>query len=463
MKLNTSLKENERTLDKIFDIKNNFDIVNRSIILSNRDVNLYFVDGFVKDEIMEKIMEFLYGSTFDFTKPIDIIEKSFIPYVEVSISDQINDITTFVLSGMLAMIIDGYDYAIMIDSRTYPVRSIEEPDTDKVLRGSRDGFVETMIFNCALIRRKIRDTNLRMKLLQVGNASKTDIVISYLDNKVDKKLLNRLIDQIEHMDIQSITMGQESLAEVLIKQKWYNPFPCVKFSERPDSVTANILEGRIIIIIDNTPAVLILPTYLLDFAQEAQDYYFPTLLGSYIRMIRILVFFMSFVITPIWLLMIQNPNLVPEFLKFMLVDKPTNIPIFLQLIMLELGLDALQLASLNTPSTLNSSLSIIGGLILGEFAIKAGWFNSEAILYMAFVAMSSFTYTSFELSYAIKFSRILLLILIASFNIYGFIIGILIVLYMLFTSKSYSFKNYLYPLFPLDLKQLKKFIVREKL
>lgn len=180
--------------------------------------------------------------------------RRFITYVEVDTLDKPADMAAQVLSGPIGLLIEGYDKVIMIDARTYPARGVEEPDDDKVLRGAHDGFVETLVFNTALIRRRIRDPQLTMEYLQIGTTSKTDVVLCYMDQRVNHKQLKDLRQKLKGLDIPSLTMGQESLAECLLRKQWYNPFPKVRYTERPDCACASVAEGRILVVVDNTPA-----------------------------------------------------------------------------------------------------------------------------------------------------------------------------------------------------------------
>lgn len=329
--------------------------------------------------------------------------------------------------------------------------------------GSKDGFVETLISNTALLRRRIRDTNLRINAFVVGRESKTDVAVCYMDNKVDKQLLAKITKQIEAINVHSLTMNQQSLIEAIYKHKWYNPFPKIKYTERPDTAASSLLEGNIVILVDNSPSVLILPTSIFDIIEEADDYYFPPLTGTYIRFARYIVTLATLVITPLWLLALKNPDLVPKPFEFILITEPVNIPVFWQLMILELGIDGLRLASVNTPNSLSTSLSIIGAIALSDFAVTVGWFSTEAILYMAFVAIANYTQPSYELGYSLKFLRMLLLILTQLFNIWGFCAGIALTFVLLLTNKTVSGKSYLYPLIPFNGKALARKLIRTPL
>lgn len=438
-----------------------YDIVYRTLKICDTDLCLFFVDGFIKDSVAEKIIEFFYSIKDNaLLKDAYTFSKNCVPYTEVDLLENTQQICTAILSGQMAVICDGFDRAVLIDVRTYPQRDTATPEKDKVLRGSNDGFVETLVLNTALIRRRIRDTSLHMKSFTVGKESKTDVVLCYMDNKADKKLLATLTRKIENINVKSLTMNIQSIAEAIYHHKWYNPFPKIKYTERPDTAASAVLDGNIVIIVDNAPSVLIIPTSIFDIMEEADDYYFPPITGTYIRLSRWLVTALSMIITPLWLLALQNPEYVPEVFRFILLEEESNIPVFWQLIILEIAIDGLRLAAINTPTMLSTPLSIIGGIVLSDFSVKSGWFDAEAILYMAIVAITNYSQPSYELGYAIKFMRIIILVLTAIFNLWGFIGGLVITFILVATNRTISGKSYLYPLIPFNLKRFLKTIVR---
>ena len=438
-----------------------FDLVKRDLIIADRKAALFFIDGLLKDDITEKILEFFYKNvkSENFKSALYFAQSS-VPYVEVEVTSDLKKICTDVLSGISALIIEDFTEVILLDTRTYPQRSTSEPDNDKVLRGSRDGFVETLINNTALIRRRIRDTNLTVKAYSVGTQSHTDIAVIYMENKVDKKLLANLDKRLKAIDVPSLTMNQQSLVEALYKNLWYNPFPKVKHTERPDTTASAILDGNIVILVDNAPSALLLPTSIFDVLEEADDYYFPPVTGTYLKLARYFITIVTVLITPLWLLALQNSDYCPEFFRFVLLYEPQNIPVFWQLILMEVGIDGLRLAALNTPNSLTTPLSIIGAIALSEFAVESGWVSMEAILYMALVTVANFTQPNFELGYSFKFCRVLLLVLTYIFNVWGFIIAFIINLVLLCTNRTLSSKSYLYPLVPFNGKEFLRKILR---
>lgn len=458
-----SFKENKDYLQQKLQVDLNFDVVSRDITIGGRDAVFFFIDGFCKDELMQKILQFLMGlKREDLPQEAAEINKV-MPYVEVDLEKDFDKILKNILSGVFGILIDGYQECLLIDSRTYPARGVEEPEKDKVLRGSKDGFVETVVFNTALIRRRIRSTELRMEILSAGKASKTDIVLCYMDDRVNKDFLKKIRDRIKDLKVDALTMNQESLAECLFTSKWYNPFPKFKYTERPDTAAAQVLEGNIIILVDNSPSAMILPTSILDVVEEADDYYFPPVTGTYLRISRFLIFILTYFMTPTFLLFMQNPEWIPNSFQFIIVKEAMNIPLIWQFLILELAIDGLRLAAINTPSMLSTPLSVMAALVLGEFSVKSGWFNAEVMLYMAFVAIANYTHPSYELGYAVKFFRIINLILTALFNVWGYFAGIIFFFISIICNKTVTGQSYLYPILPFRFNKLKKALTRGRL
>lgn len=431
-------------MNQMLPVEDSFDIVQRDIQIGGKDATFYFIDGFTKDESMLKIMDSFFNiKEGDMPKDAAAFATTCIPYVEVDVIGDFDQIFRNLLSGVTCLFIDGYQACLAIDCRTYPARSVDEPDKDKSLRGSRDGFVETIVFNTALMRRRIRDRHLVMKMLEVGESSRTDVALCYMEDRVDQELLKNLNYRIRDIKVDDLRMNQQSLAECLFKRKWYNPFPKFKFTERPDTAAACLLEGKVVILVDNSPSAMILPTSILDIIEEANDYYFPTLTGMYLKISRALITFLTIFLTPVFLLSMQNLSWLPKIFAFVAVKDTVNIPLIFQLLMLEVAIDGLRLAALNTPSMLSTPLSVIAGLVMGEFSVKSGWFNAEVMLYMAFVAVANYTQPNFELGYALKFMRLELLVLTAVFNWIGFLAGTVIVICSICFNKTLSGRSYL--------------------
>ena len=458
------LQQDMQYLDRLLDVDNNFDLIHRVIDIGGKEACMYLVDGFCKDELLQKLLQYLMDrKPEDMPEEMDGISRQFTPYVEVEVEEDMGKLADALLSGMFILLIDGYRKALLIDSRTYPARGVEEPEKDKVLRGSKDGFVETVVFNTALIRRRIRSVDLHMEMMRAGKSSKTDIVLCYMKDRVDDRFLKEIRRKIREINVDSLTMNQESLAECLYQKKWYNPFPKFKYTERPDTAAAQVLEGNIVILVDNSPSAMILPTSIFDVIEEADDYYFPPITGTYLRLTRLLITLFTYFMTPTFLLMMNHVDWVPESFSFVLLREEPNIPLIWQFLILEVAIDGLKLAAVNTPNMLSTPLSVLAALVLGEFSVNSGWFNAEVMLYMAFVAIANYTQANYELGYALKFLRILNLLFTEWFGLWGYIGGVVVAVLALCTNRTVAGGSYIYPLIPFDWKNLKNRVIRRRL
>lgn len=464
MEFSKSLSDNMNLLNHELDVDGNFDLVYRTFYIGEREACLYFIEGFTKDDVWQKILQsFLSIQAEDMPDDAHEFSKKYLSYGQVGLVKDLETMTRQLLTGISCLFVNGYDSCLTVDCRNYPTRSVSEPEKDKVLRGSRDGFVETMIFNTALIRRRIRDPKLTIEIMNTGESSHTDIAICYFKGRHDEKLLSMVKERITKLKVDALTMNQESLAECLYPHKWFNPFPKFKYSERPDTAAASLLEGNIVILVDTSPSAMILPSSVFDIIEEADDYYFPPITGTYLRLSRLIISILTLYITPLWLLFMQNPEMIPSWLQFIRLSQEPQVPLFFQLMILEFAIDGLRLAAVNTPSMLTTPLSVIAGIVMGEYSVKSGWFNSETMLYMAFVTIANYSQSSFELGYAFKFMRMIMLITTAFFNFWGFVAGALLSICAIVFNKTIAGKSYIYPLIPFHLSELKKRFFRGRL
>ncbi len=462
--LSADYQKNTAWFDEQLGVGRSCDIVSRDFMLGGRRARVWVVDGYGKDEVLERMGAFwLSVPAAEIARARDMQDfvDRFVTFFEVEVSTAPADILTNVLLGKTLLLMEGLEGAALIDCKEYPSRSVGEPMDGKVLRGSHDGFVEAMVPNLALLRRRIRDPRLTLEGMKLAKRSRTDAALCYLEDRVDRQLLEEVREKLRGIDVNSLTMGQESVAEAIRPKQWYNPFPKIRYTERPDAAAASILEGNIVLVIDNSPSVMILPTTFFDFTQEANEFYFPPLVGTYLRILRIAVFLISLFITPVWYLLVAEQGRLPEWLQFLSTPEPAALSLFWQLMVVEFLVDVLKLASLNTPDSLANSFSMLGALILGDFAVQAGWLGPEVLVYMAFVSIAAFTQPSYELGYAFKLLRVVLLVLTALLDIWGFAAGVLGIFLLLVTTKPTVGKGYLYPLVPFHGKALRRLLIRE--
>lgn len=452
--LSDDFDTNVKRLNERLHMEQNFDLNYRVVEVGGKKACFYFISGFVNNDIMEKVMQFFYSIKPEEAElSLEEWTKKCLPYGQIEYYEKMEDCLKKLLSGIPCLLIEGYDAVLGIDFRDYPCRSVQEPEKDRVMRGSRDGFVESLMINIALIRRRIRDTELVNESYTVGESSKTDVVICYKKDRVNPEFLDEIRNKIKNIHVDSLTMNQESLAECLYKGSWLNPFPKFKYTERPDATAAAILEGNIVIMVDNSPSAMILPSSIFDIMEEADDFYFPPFTGTYLKFSRFLINLMAWILAPTFLLFLKYPQWIPDWLSFIQIEEKQNIPALLQFLILEFAIDGMKLASLNTPNMLSTPLSVVAGIVLGDFTVSSGWFNAEIMLYMAFITIANYSQANFELGYALKFMRMLCLITTGLFGVWGYFGGILVTVLLAAGNKTISGKSYLYPLIPWNGRQ----------
>ena len=461
MELCLSHETNVSLLSGRLRVRENFDVIERHLSVCGEDVCFFYVDGFTKDAEMQRLMQYLLSQK-KLGAAKELVE--ILPYVEVELGGSLEKIITAVLSGQTALISSAFPgEAVLIDARTYPARSTEEPDTDRVMRGSRDGFVETLVMNTALIRRRIRDPRLTMRHFDLGGSSHTDVVLCYVEGVADGLLVEDLAKKLKSIKPKGVCLGYRSISESLIRKGWWNPFPKIRVTERPDTASAQLLEGSVLIICDTSPQVIVLPTSIFDYLQQTDDYYFPPLTGSYLRIVRTIILILSVIVTPVWYLCVEYSDTLPGYLRFLLPDNPGALPIILQLLLIEVAIDGLKIASMNTPDMLSNSLSVVGALLLGDFAVGVGWLCEDVILYMAFVAIANFAQQNVELGYAFKLVRVAMLIFVYFLGSWGLLAGALLFLLLVATNVTVSGRyNYLYPLIPFNPRAMIRLLFRTK-
>ncbi|BAF59412.1 Bacillus/Clostridium GerA spore germination protein [Pelotomaculum thermopropionicum SI] len=460
-RISKDLEENLRQLDAAMGIKKNFDVLTREMVIGGKKTVLLFVDGLTNDQTVTLVLQNLVALERAEMCP-DSLKKLFrehIGYTEVNEVEYLEDIVDKVLGGPMAILLDGSEKALILDARIYPVRSPEEPDLERVIRGSRDGFVETLIFNTALIRRRIRDPKLRMEYFQVGTRSKSDIVVCYIEDIANPELVQSIKEKIEYIKIDGIPMGEKSVEELITPGSFWNPFPKVRYTERPDVAAMHLLEGHVLVLVDTSPSVIIAPATYFHHLQHAEEYRQNPTVGVYLRWVRFIGVAVSLFLLPLWFLLASNPELRPSWLAFVGVEKPTEIPLIFQFILAEIFIDMIRLATIHTPAALATATGIIAAVLIGELATRVKLFSEEVVLYTAVVAIGTFLTPSIEMANANKLVRLGLLILTALFGLPGFVFGVLVIFVALALNKSFGIP-YLWPLIPLNLKALGGVLVR---
>nr|WP_139192797.1 spore germination protein [Anaerobacillus arseniciselenatis] len=441
-------------------VDKSFDLIQIDLEYAGVQMALFLVDGFAKDEALTQIQRELEHLKYEDLSG-DLLKKlikSRIPYVEIETEKDLSKVVDQVLAGPAALVVDGLNEVIIIDTRTYPVRGPEEPDTEQVIRGAKDGFVETLVLNVALARRRVRDRTLRNEYMMIGRRSKTDICITYVEDIADPYVVNEVKAALKKIDTDGLPMGDKTIEEYLFGQHT-NPYPLVRYTERPDVAAAHLFEGHVIIMVDGSPSVIITPTTFWHHLQHAEEYRQKPIVGGALRLVRFSAVWASIFLLPLWLLLALNQGLLPEGLEYIGPNETGNVPLLAQFIIAEIGIEMLRMAAIHTPSALATALGLVAAILIGEVAIEVGLFSHEVVLYLAVAAIGSFATPSYEMSLANRCIRIALLVATGFFHVFGYVVSVTLLFLLLISMKVYT-TPYLWPFIPFSPRSFRDVILR---
>ncbi|WP_082233836.1 spore germination protein [Halobacillus massiliensis] len=452
--------DNIKYLTNYLGVDESFDVIHLDLLYANRRMSLFMIDGFVKDEILHYLMRELAHLEPDDLDP-DPLEKLFktrLSYVELDRVKDLNQAADLVLAGPTALVVEGIDEIIMIDARTYPVRGPEEPDLERVVRGPRDGYVETIVFNTALTRRRVRDHSLRMEYIQIGRRSQTDVCLCYLKEIADDERVEHLRRVLHEIDTDALPMAEKTVEEFISGRHW-NPYPVIRYTERPDTAAAHLYEGHILVIIDGSPSVMITPATFWHHMQHAEEYRQKPLVGAYLRWVRFIALFVSIFLLPLYYLFSIQPEILPVDLSFFGPEDTGRIPLIIQFLIAEIGIDMLRMAAIHTPSSLATALGLVAAILIGQVAVDVGLFSIEVVLYLSIAAIGTFATPSYEVGMADRITRIALLIVTGLFGVKGYMIGI--TFWILYLTHMNTFKTpYFWPFMPFSLRPFRDVFIR---
>jgi stage V sporulation protein AF len=455
-----NIKENKAYMEKRLGMDVSFELGFREVIILKRKVHVYYLTGLCDSLIIQDLLKELVNLNdheSNSKKLPEIIENRLL-HQQVESVKTMDESVDQVLSGLIVVFIDGERFAYVVDVRHYPGRTPEEPDTERVIRGSRDGYTENIIENTALTRRRLRDARLRHEMLKVGERSKTDVCVSYVKDIADEGLVHLIKKKIQEIEIDGISMADKTIEEFIIDRKW-NPYPLVRYTERPDVAANHLLEGHVLILVDTSPSAIILPTTFFHHLQHAEEYRQAPAIGTFVRWIRFLAILASMYLLPLWLLFVLDPTILPKALAFIGPNEEGNIPITIQIVMAVIGIEFLRMAAIHTPTPLSTSMGLIAAVLIGQIAIDVGMFSPEVILYVSISAIGSYVTPSYELSVANKVVNIIMVIFTGLFGAIGFVIGITLHIIYLVNLKSIK-TPYLWPFLPFNPKAMLQIIFR---
>ncbi|ASK61220.1 spore germination protein [Virgibacillus phasianinus] len=452
--------KNIEYLKKKLGIGESFDAIHLDLNYADRDMGLFLIDGFAKDKILHFLMKLLADLEPEQLEPDPLLKlmQTYLPYIELSKEDDLDKTVFWVLSGATALVVDGIDKIIIIDARTYPVRPPSEPQLERVTRGARDGFVETIVFNTALTRRRVRDPSLRMEYMSIGRRSQTDICVAYIKDIADPGIVKQIKGSLGEIDTDGLPMGDKTVEEYFSGRTW-NPYPTVRYTERPDTAAVHLYEGHVLVMVDGSPSVIIAPATFWNHLQHAEEYRQRPIVGAYFRIVRFFAVFISLFLLPLWYLFAEDPTLLPDAFSFIGLKETLAVSLLLQLLLVEIGMDILRMATIHTSTAMATSLGLISAVVIGQVAVEVGVFSNEVIFYIAVVAICTYATPSYELGLANRISRIAFLLVTAAFGVLGYIGGITLWVIFLARIKSLSVP-YLWPLIPFSYKEMKNVFLR---
>nr|WP_307324338.1 spore germination protein [Evansella vedderi] len=451
---NVSYLKDQLAIDK------NFDLIHIDLEYLGVKMALFAIDAFAKDQAITQIQRELIREKVD-SDQINLVEhltKSIIPYIEVETNKDLEEVIIQILAGQTILVVDGYEEIILLDTREYPVRGPEEPDTEKVIRGSKDGFVETIVFNAGLIRRRVRDRSLRNEYLRLGQRSYTDVCISYIADIADPSLVEHIKTSLQKIKTDGLPMGDKTIEEFLFGQH-SNPYPLVRYTERPDVAAQHLYEGHVLVAVDGSPSVIITPTTFWSHLQHAEEYRQKPVVGTALRLVRFAAVWASIFLLPLWYLFAMNEDMLPYGLSYLGPNEMGQVPLIAQFIIAEAGIEMLRMAAIHTPSALATALGLVAAILIGEVAIEVGLFSHEVVLYLAVSAIGSFATPSYEMSLANRIIRVVLLIAVSIFHVPGFMIISLCLIVLLSMMKAYD-TPYFWPFLPFNFKSMRDVLFR---
>lgn len=460
-KIPTEIEEILVRLENEIGYKKSLDVIVREMTFGEKRTALLCLNGLVDGKLLTDVL-----TRLTYLQPDQISGHAlhsffdlYVPAAQVETEKDWNKMLTNVLAGGTALFIEGEENVLLIDAKNFPTRGLEEPSLEKVVRGSRDGFVETLMVNISLVRRRLRDPQLRYEIIQVGDRTKTDVCIAYIDDIVDKELLKSVRDKINMVKIDGLPLADKQLEEATVKRGW-NPFPQVRYSERPDTVAAHLLEGCIAVFVDTSPSVMTMPTTYTDLVQHAEENRQTPFIGTYLRWVRFIGIFASLFMLPLWLLFVMHPELKPAMLEFLGPTKTGKLPLVVQFLLAEIGVDLLRMASVHTPTSLATAMSLVAAILIGDIAVQTGVFVNEVILYMAIAAIGMFATPSYELGLANRIVRLVLIVAVSAFGPPGFVVATTAILLLLICERSFN-RPYFWPLIPFDFNAVVGLLIRK--
>jgi spore germination protein len=455
------VENNIEYLKSIFE--DSSDVIFRTFNIKNYKAALVYIDGMADrnllcDFLLEPVM--LFG---DKIKDLDEMKEKILAISDLSEETELDKAVTGMLSGDTLFFIENYTMCYVIASRFFPTRGVTEPQGETVIRGSREGFTEGLRFNTALIRRRIRDSRLKFKPLIIGERSKTSVALTYIDDIVNQEVLKEVEERLDKIDIDAI-LDSGYIHQLIEDSKW-SLFPQIQSTERPDVVAAGLYEGRVGIVVDNSPFVLVIPGTLTNFFQSPDDYYQRWIYSSIVRIIRLIAIFLSLILPGLYVSITSfHTAAIPTELAYAIAATREGIPFpaYIEAVIMEISLALLLEAVVRLPRPIGATVGIVGGLIIGQAAVSAGIVSPIMVIVVAVTAITSFITPNYEVTVSFRMIRFFLIVTSSIIGLYGLTIGLIVVLIHLVTLKSFGIP-YMSPIVGVTAEDMKDVFIRSPL
>lgn len=455
------IKDNKAYMEERIGIGTSFDVGVREMKILSQTIEVYYCNSLTDSESIILLLRELLRLVNLHESGVKVKEviKNHLAHEQVKEIKTMDEAVDNMLSGLIVILIDGETVGLVIDTRHYPGRQPQEPDVERVVRGARDGFTENIIEDVGLIRRRIRDERFRAEILRIGERSKTDVSICYLKDVVNPGLLKTIKKDLRAIEVDGIPMADKTIEEYLVKQG-FNPYPLVRYTERPDVAAAHILEGHILIVTDTSPSIMIFPTTFFHHVQHAEEYRQTPVVGAFLRWSRFIAILMSMFLVPLWLVLVQHDHSLSGWFHYIgPSEHKSHLPLVTQILIAEIGIEIIRMAAIHTPTSLSTALGLIAAVIIGQIGVQVGMFTPEVVLYTSLAAIGAFATPSYELSVANKIIRVILIIIVSIFSVPGFMIGSTAIIVYLARVKNLD-TPYLWPFIPFNPKAMLKIAVR---
>jgi Bacillus/Clostridium GerA spore germination protein. len=391
---------------------------------------------------------------------LHLLQNSIVSMADVKLVDTLQDLVHHLSSGDTIMLIDGYSQALVAGTRSWQTRSIQAPENEVVVRGPKEGFTETLRFNTALLRRRIKSSNFKIESFVLGRLTKTDVVLCYVEGIAPPDLVTEVKNRLNRIDIDGVL--DSGYLEEFLEDNHYTIFSQIEYTEKPDRVCGHLLEGQVCIIVDGSPIALIAPTSFPRFLIASEDYYERYIFSSLLRIMRAAAFLVALLLPSLFVAAITyHPEMIPPPLYVTIASAREGVPFpaFVEALILEITFEMLREAGIRLPRAIGPAISIVGALIIGDAAVKAGLVSTPMVVVIAFTGIASFINPSYNAGIVIRVARFGFLITAGALGLFGIMISLLIMLVHMTSLKSFGMP-YMSPIAPFNLGQMSDIIVR---